>query len=93
MLDLNGSPASGDLGGTTTVAASGGVATFNNLIINTIGDPFTLIASTGGFTSLPSSAIDVVAPQLVVTSQPTTAVTAGTGFALDGHGRDLPGHG
>ena len=40
---------------TTTVAASGGVATFTNIIINTIGEPFTLIASGDGVTSVPSS--------------------------------------
>ena len=81
-LDLNGAPANSDLSGTTTVAASGGVATFSNIIINTIGDPFTLIATSSALTSVSSSAIDVVAPQLVVTAQPTTAVTAGAGFPL-----------
>ena len=81
-LDLNGTPANSDLTGTTTVTASGGVATFSNIIINTIGDPFTLIATSGGLTSPPSGPIDVVGPTLVVTSQPTTSVTAGVSFAL-----------
>jgi len=76
------------LGGTDTVAASGGVVTFSNIIINAIGDPFTLVATSGNLTSAPApsppngNGIDVIAPQLVVTSQPTGSVTAGDGFSL-----------
>ena len=85
-LDLNGHADNGDLGGTTTVAASGGVATFTNIIIDTIGNPYTLIATTGSgpgtVTSAASSAIDVVVPQLVVTTEPPSSVTAGSGFGL-----------
>jgi len=81
-LYLNGNPASGDLSGTTTVAANGTTATFNNLSINTVGNPFTLVATSGSLASVPSSAINVVAPHLVVTSQPVTDLVAGTGFPL-----------
>ncbi len=85
-LDLNGHAANGELGGTTTVAATGGVATFTNIIIDTIGNPYTLIATTGVAPSTvimsTSSAINVVAPQLVVTTEPPSSVTAGSGFGL-----------
>jgi len=81
-LDLNGIPDNSELSGTTTVAADGTTATFSNIIIDAIGNPYTLIASSESLTSPPSTGIDVVAPQLVVTSQPTAAVTAGTAFAL-----------
>ena len=81
-LDLNGISANGDLAGTTTVAASGGVATFTNIIITTTGDPFTLIAKTSTFTPVTSSPIDVVAPALVVTNEPLIPVDAGAGFSL-----------
>ncbi len=82
-LDLNGAADHGALSGTTTVAASGGVATFTNLAINALGNPFTLIASSDGLTSS-SSAIDVVAPVLVPSDQvqSTQAATAGVGFSL-----------
>ncbi len=81
-LDLGGNPDSTDLGGTTSVAASGGSASFSNLIINAGGNPFTLVASSGGVSSPASAAIAVTEPQLVVTAQPTGAVTAGLGFAI-----------
>ena len=85
-LDLSGSLDNGALGGTTTVAASGGVATFTNIIIDTIGNPYTLIATTGAAPATvilaTSSAINVVAPQLVVTTEPPASVTAGSGFGL-----------
>ena len=79
-LDLNGKADNGDLGGTTMVAASHGVAAFTNIIIDTTGNPFTLIASSGGFTSAPSSGIDVVAPQLVWAVEPPSQVAHGFPF-------------
>ena len=82
-LDLNGQPDASDLGGTATATASGGVVTFPGLLINNLGDPFTLVAnSVDGLTSHPSNPIDVVAPSLVVTTSPVTAVTAGSGFTI-----------
>ncbi len=81
-LDLNGNPDSGDLGGTSTVAASGGAAAFSNLVINAVGNPFTLVASSGGLTSPASGPIDVVSAQLVVTGQPATSLSAGEGFTI-----------
>ncbi len=46
-LSFNGNPDNGDLGGTDTVAAAGGVVTFSNIIINNIGTPYTVTASFG----------------------------------------------
>jgi subtilisin-like proprotein convertase family protein len=80
-LELNGQPDATDLSGTIPVAASGGVATFTNLAINALGDPFTLTASGGGITSAPSNDIDVVAPVLVP-GNGSQSVTAGVGFPL-----------
>ena len=82
-LDYNGEPDTTDLGGTDTVAANGTSATFSNIIINALGSPYTLIASSDGFSSVPSTPIQVIEPQLVVTSQPTSPVTAGVGFTLN----------
>jgi streptogramin lyase len=83
----NNPPGTGVLGGIKTVQAVGGVATFAGLTISTIGNPYTLVATSvtqasTTLTSPPSANIDVVAPQLVVTSQPTGSVTAGVGFQL-----------
>ncbi len=48
-LDLNAQPDNADLGGTTTVSASAGVASFSDIVINNIGNPFTLVASAAAF--------------------------------------------
>jgi len=81
-LKLNGNPASGDLNGTATVAAAGGSAAFPGLSISAVGNPYTLVATSGTLNPVSSDAIDVVAPSLVVTSQPVNSVTAGTSFQL-----------
>jgi subtilisin-like proprotein convertase family protein len=81
-LYLNGNADPTDLGGMTTVKANGTAAVFSNLVINAVGNPFTLVATSGSLTSVPSSAINVVAPHLVVTSQPSTGLIAGTSFPL-----------
>jgi uncharacterized repeat protein (TIGR03803 family) len=68
----------GSIGGTTTVAASGGVATFSNITFNTAGT-YTLTASDGSYTPATSSSFTVspaAATQVVYGQQPTT-VSAG----------------
>ncbi|WP_324987892.1 S8 family serine peptidase [Hyalangium sp.] len=68
-----GGPAGGMLGGTTTVAASGGVATFNTLVINQAASGYTLTASTTGVQNITSGAFDIApaaAAQLAFSTQP-----------------------
>jgi streptogramin lyase len=85
---LKSNPGNATLGGgNTSISAVGGVAAFTGLSISTIGNPYTLVATTTPtgsptLTSPPSSNIDVVAPQLVVTGQPSGPVTAGTPFQI-----------
>jgi hypothetical protein len=79
-LKLN--PGNATLGGTTTVAVANGVASFTGISISTAGNPYTLVATSGSLTSPQSHDIDVIVPQLVVTTQPTGPVTAGVGFPL-----------
>jgi hypothetical protein len=70
-------PSGGTLGGTTTVSAVGGVATFTNLSIDRAGTGYTLVASSPGLASATSSAFNVTAGQaarLAFTSQPTSTV-------------------
>jgi len=79
---------SGILGGTTTLAASAGIATFTNVSYTAASDAdanFTLSASSGSLTGATSSSInpDVVATRLVFSTQPaSTSITSGvsTGF-------------
>jgi streptogramin lyase len=80
-------PASNILGGTTTVPASAGVATFTTLTLANAGTGFTLTATAGGLTSAPTTGINVTAPapqatQLLVSTQPPASVSAGNPFSL-----------
>lgn len=64
------------LGGTTSVAAVGGVATFNNLTLDTIASGYTLIFSSGALTTDTSTAFNITQPpstQLAFVQQPTNA--------------------
>jgi autotransporter-associated beta strand protein len=74
-LTVNSGPAS--LGGTVSLSAQNGVATFSNVLLNTPG-AYTLLASDGILSGAISSAFDVAdaASNLVFASQPIT-VTAG----------------
>ncbi len=68
----------GSLTGTVTVAASSGIATFGNIILNTAGN-YTLTASDGALTTATSSSFTVspaAASQVVYAVQPSN-VTAG----------------
>ena len=59
---LANNPASGTLGGTLTVTAVNGVATFSGLTINNPGNGYTLQATANGLTPATTTAIDVTAP-------------------------------
>ena len=70
---IQSNPASGTLGGTTSVNAVNGVATFNNLSINNAGANYTLVASSSGLASTaPSVAFNIggTANHLVFVTQP-----------------------
>ncbi len=69
------------VGGTLTVNAVNGVATFSTLILNTAG-AYTLTAASTGLTSATSNSITVAGPaaKLVFTTQPPANGAAGTAF-------------
>ena len=70
----------GTLGGTTTVAAVAGVATFSNLNI-VVADSYTLQATDGSLSNGTASRFTITpaaASKLVVTTQPTTTVAGQT---------------
>src|SRR5262249_7486720 len=80
-------PGGSTLGGTLTVTAVNGTATFNGLTLDKGGTGYTLQATANGQPPVTTSAFDVASPtatatQLAVTAQPSGPVTAGTGFTL-----------
>ncbi len=81
-MAIAANPASGTLSGSTTLAASAGVATFADLVIDNIGNGYTLMASASGVTPDTSVAFDIVASaadRLAFTAQP---VTTGAGATI-----------
>ncbi len=73
------------LGGTLSVQASGGVATFSGLTLNKAGSGYTLAVTSAGIGEAITSAITVTpaAPsQVVIGRQPPASVTAGSAFFM-----------
>ena len=82
---LANNPGGATLGGTLTVTAQSGVATFSGLTLDKAGTGYTLLVSASGLASATTSAFDVTpaaATQLVVTTQPPAASWPGSGFGL-----------
>jgi hypothetical protein len=82
---LANDPGGGTLGGTLSVTASGGVATFSGLTLTTAASGYTLVVFSTGLSETVTSAITVTpaAPaQLGFTQEPPASVTAGSGFGL-----------
>jgi hypothetical protein len=80
---LGANPGNGTLAGTTTQAASAGVATFSNLSIDRTGTGYTLLASSTGLTSAMSSSFSITpgaADHLAFLSAPSST-TAGSTLA------------
>jgi virginiamycin B lyase len=67
-------PTGATLGGTLSVAASQGVATFSNLTINKVGNGYTLAVSSSGLSGATSTAINVTKKgQSIVGSPPASS--------------------
>ena len=65
-------PGGGSLGGTTTVNAVSGMASFGNLTISRVGTGYTLRAASGGLGNVTSAAFNITA---VPTGTPTATLT------------------
>jgi hypothetical protein len=79
-LALAANPGGATLGGTTTVAAVNGIATFADLTLDKAAAGYTLIATAGNLASATSSPFSNVAgpaSQLVFTTPPPAAATSG----------------
>ena len=82
---LVNNPGGSTLGGTISVSAAAGVASFSTLTLNKTGSGYTLDASESTVTSATSSGISVTpgaVTQLLITSQPPSTVVAGTAFGF-----------
>ena len=76
-LALATNPGGSTLGGTVTVYAVNGVATFSTLLLNKVGTGYTLSASAVGLTGATSTAFNITpgpAAQLAFQTQPCTTV-------------------
>ncbi len=96
-LALGNNPGNAVLGGTLTVRAVHGIATFSGLTLNSPGVDFTLLATISGGSSVETTTnpISVAAGQathLVVTTQPPVSVTAGSGFVVTVSAEDALGN-
>lgn len=77
VMTIASGPGGAVLGGTTTVAAVGGVATFNNLTLSAAG-AYTLTASDGLYTPVTSASFTITAPaanRLAFAQQPLSTTT------------------
>ena len=85
-LKKNGAGTSTALGGTLTVPAVNGVATFSDLSILTAASGYTIGAATAGNVAMaattPLTVIAGVPAKLVLTTQPSGTITAGLAFNL-----------
>ena len=94
-LALASNPGSATLGGTLTVTAQNGVATFSGLTLNMVASGYTLSASSGTLTAATSTAITVAATaasKLVMTVEPPSSVAAGAGFTMTATAEDSNGN-
>jgi hypothetical protein len=76
-------PGNGTLFGTTPVSASSGVSTFSDLIIDTAGTGYTLVASSSSITGATSSAFDIAGVAGRCTSSPCGVATGQHATASD----------
>jgi streptogramin lyase len=84
-VGLASSPGGTTLGGTLTVAASGGVATFSGLTLTKAATGYTLYVSGSGPISTSTSSITVTpaaATQLVILQQPPATVSVNAPFTV-----------
>ena len=76
-IAIGSNPGGGTLGGTLTVNAVNGVATFSNLAINNGGNGYTLTASSADLTSATSNTFNIRGPSKLAFLQQPSTTTAG----------------
>ncbi len=94
-ISMGNNPGGSTLGGTLTVNAVNGVATFSDLTLDKAGGGYTLQVSSSGLTGTTTGAFTVVAApatQLVVTTPPPAAIAVNNGFSLAVSAEDANGN-
>jgi hypothetical protein len=81
-ITLGKNTSGASLAGTTTVNASGGVATFSNLTLNRKGTGYTLVASGSGVTSIETAPFNMAAPPISASRSTLTVSYASIGASL-----------
>src|SRR5207237_147981 len=84
-IALSSNPGGSTLGGTLTLSASGGVASFSTLTLDRASGGYQLTATAGGVSSATTNSFGVIAAtatQLVLTTQPPGSVVAGNTFTV-----------
>ncbi|WP_246196304.1 virginiamycin B lyase family protein [Aquisphaera giovannonii] len=86
-IALASNPGNSTLGGTLTVNAAGGVATFNGLTLNNAGNGYTLGVTASGLAGATTSGINVAPPaqhatHLVIAAQPPSSALTGSPFSV-----------
>jgi hypothetical protein len=92
---LASNPGGAALGGTLTVTASGGVATFSGLTLTKAASGYTLVATASGLGAGVTGAVTVTpatATRFVITQQPPATVQANKAFALKASVEDAYGN-
>jgi hypothetical protein len=82
-LAIGTNPGAGTLGGTTTVAAINGTATFPDLSINKSGSGYTLLASSSSLVGATSNSFAITCP--TITLAPSNLPNGTLGFAYTGN--------
>jgi streptogramin lyase len=83
---LASNPSGDTLGGTLTLTAAGGVATFSGLMLTTAASGYTIVVSSTGMGGATTTAFNVgaaPASQAVITKQPPASIVAGTSFGFE----------
>ncbi len=95
-IGIGTNPGGGTLSGTTTVSASGGVATFPGLSIDQAGTGYTLQAVAAGLTSATTATFDITAGSAVASQSTATVLpasaAAGTAVNITVQARDALGN-
>ncbi len=84
-ISLGNNPGGGSLGGTLSVNAVNGVATFSELTLDTAGTGYTILATGNGLTNATTDSFNVTAAaasRLIVTAEPPASVVAGAGVSF-----------
>ena len=81
-LALGANPGGGTLSGTLTAAASGGIATFNNLSVNKAAAGYSLSASDGGLSGASPAASPSFQPRAITWPSPSNRAATAVGHAI-----------